>query len=301
MIPRLMALLVLCPLLSGCMSSVRVYRSDSLGSPPKGIPFYVKTSVCKQESVWIEPQYVLTFQVTGDHPYGPMQKILTRQEYRSDAVQRFIGAANPNTWQAAVLSLPGPVPVNEESPSAVANEENFGNWMEVANTGAVEMVVDYEDVFYLNSGRPLTGTTQVNAKLGPDGTLAEASAQVQEQTLSTIASTLGSVAGAVTTVALARAAATAQVSRAPSENHLTIATRTYQHTHTAYSGFPARPDTCAPQPNGVFSGSFAVTEVKAAGEKTANSGNTISVSGSIQLPKAAGAAPSPSAPTAKQP
>lgn len=300
MVPRLIALLLLCPLLSGCMSSVRVYRSNSLASPPQGIPFYVKTSVCKQESVWIEPQYLLTFQVTGAQPYGPMQKILTRQEYRSDAVEHFIGAPNPNTWHMTILSLPGPVPVNEESPSAVANQENFGNWIEVANTGAVETVVDYEDVFYLNSGRPLTGTTQVDAKLGPDGTLAEASAQVQEQTLSTIASTLGSVAGAVTTAAVAGIAAAVQAPHPGPENHLTIATRSYQHTHTAYSGFPARPDTCVPQPSGVFNGSFAVTEVKAAAEKTANPGNTINVSGSIQLPKPA-AAPSPATSTAKQP
>ncbi len=294
--PRLATWLVLCPLLSGCMSSVRVYKSDSLGKPPKGIPFYVKTAVCKQETVWMEPQYVLTFgATTGNTSSGP-QKILSRQQYLQETVQHFIQAPDQNTWRTKIINLPGPDLVSEDSQAAVENEEKIGNWIKVANVGAIEVVVDYGDVFYLNSARPLAGTTQVNAKLASDGTLTESSVQLQEQTLSTIATTIGSVAGAVTTAGLAGITSGVLPHVVP-ENHLNIATRNYKHTHTAYSGSPAKPDTCLPEPGGVFKGSFVVADVSKPATKpaAADKENVISVSGSIQLPKPA-APPSSAAP-----
>ncbi len=299
--PRLVTGLVLCPLLSGCMSSVRVYQTDSLAKPPRGIPFYTKTAVCKQETVWMEPQYVLTFEgTTGNTSSGP-QKILSRQEYLQETVQHFIQSPDQNTWRTKIINLPGPDLVSEDNPAAVENQEKNGNWIKVGNIANIEVVVDYTNVFYLNSARPLAGTTQVNAKLGPDGTLAEASVQLQDQTLSTIASTIGSVAGAVTTAGLAGIAAGVPLI-APA-NKLSIATKMYKHTHIAYSASPARPDTCLPQPGGVFNGSFVIADASktAAATSASDKENVISVSGSIQLPKTAAPSPSAAAPSAATP
>ena len=167
--------------------------------------------------------------------------------------------------------------------------------------------MDYGNVFYLNSARPLAGSTQVSAKLAADGTLTEGSAQVQDQTLQTIASTISSLVGSASTATKIFGL------EAQPEFKLTVKTKIYSHTHWQYPALlkpaiPASPTTCVALPNGVYGGSFTVAEVPdSANAKPASTdkGNTISISGSIVLPKATvpatTPAPAPSTPPTNPP
>lgn len=278
-----------CFMLVGCMSSVRVYRSNSLTEQPRGIPFYVKTGVCKQETTWLEPQYILTYESkAGAASRGPLEKVLNRSEFLNQEVQTFIADPSNTALLRRIFddprAYPGPNSINESDPASITGQEMLGNWMRVSNTGAVEAVVDYADVFYLNSARPLAGTTQVDAKLAADGTLTEGSAQLNDQTLATIASTISSLVSSATTAAKF-VGLDAQV-----EIKITVKTRVYKHTHSQYPslGKSATPATCPALAGGVFGGSFAVTEVAdSAGAKPTAGDNTIGISGSIVLPKSA--------------
>jgi hypothetical protein len=223
---------------------------------------------------------------------------LNRNEFLKKEVQDFI--ANPTDTTALKrifddpTAYPGPSSINESDPSGVTEQEKEGNWMRVSNTGAVEAVVDYENVFYLNSARPLAGTTQVDAKLAADGTLTEGSAQLNDQTLATIASTISSLVSSATT------AAKFVGLDAQAEIKITVKTKVYKHTHSQYSnlGKPATPATCLALAGGVFGGSFAVTEAAdSAVAKPTGGDNTISVSGSIVLPKSAAPTSPAPAPT----
>jgi len=296
------AVVLICSLsLVGCMSSVRVYRSDSLAAPPKGIPFYAKTGVCKQQTVWLEPQYTLTYEAkAAGLSYGPIDKVLNRQEYLQEDVQDFIAKPDPDpdVWTKTIFSLPGPLVFDEGDTDKIKSQESAGNWIRTANTGAVEAAVDYGNVFYLNSARPLAGTTQVDAKLATDGTLTEGSAQLQDQTLATIASTISSLVSSASTAATTAGALGSKLA-APviqAEAKLTVKTKIYTHTHSQYATSqyaakaPATPADCTAAPSGVLGGSYTVSEAAdSTNAKPASAGkdNTITVSGSIVLPKAA--------------
>jgi hypothetical protein len=296
--------LVTCISLAGCMSSARVYRSNSLNAPPHGIPFYSKTAICKQETIWLEPQYTLTFSMkSGAQAYGPIQKVLSRKEYLQPFVQDFVLHPRQDVWEKSILPLPVPTLFNEgngEAERQIICLEHSGNWARISNTGTLEAVVDYSNVFYLNSARPLAGQTQVDAKLASDGTLTEGSAQLQDQTLATIASSISSLVGDATNVMKIVGL------EASPEFRVSISTKIYKHSHVRYvgdAGKPATAGSCLADPNGVFGPSYTVTEATdASGGKPAGADkdNTISISGSIVLPKQAAplatSAPGPTTP-----
>jgi hypothetical protein len=283
--------------LTGCFSSVRVTNSKSLDSPPKGIPFYAKTGACKQETVWLEPQYTLAYELPK--PALPVEKVLNRRRYLSKEVQTFILTSGDEAkWKDTIMTEPGPDLVDETNPDEIKKEVHDGNWMEASNTGAIEAVVDYSNVFYLNSARPLAGTTQVDAKLGPDGTLTEASAQVNDQTLATVASVVSSLVSSASTAAKILATDGHTETQVP----VKVTVKVYKHTHSQYlppidstNKTTITPSACLAASSGVIGGSFVVTDVSdAANAKPADAAkeNTITVSGSIVLPKTAAPPPS---------
>jgi hypothetical protein len=289
--------------LTGCFSSVRVSHSKALDSPPKGIPFYAKTAACKQETVWLEPQYTLTYELPT--PTVAVEKILNRQQFVTKEVQAFVVRSGSEAeWKNSVLVQPGPDLVDETKPNEIKKEAVAGNWMVASNTGAIEAVVDYSNVFYLNSARPLAGTTQVDAKLASDGTLSEGSAQVNDQTLATVASMVSSLVSSAST-----AAKTLGFVESTKFPPVKVSVKVYKHTHSQYLApiDPATnqttitPSACTASPLGVAGGSFSVTDATdAANAKPTDAAkeNTISVSGSIVLPKPNAPASPASTPTA---
>ncbi|HVO81650.1 MAG TPA: hypothetical protein VMT28_13025 [Terriglobales bacterium] len=292
---------VACLLLTGCGSTVRVYKSNSLSSDPKGIPFYAKTAVCKQETVWLEPQYVLSYeQKIGKDAFGPIEKVLSRREFLDKTVQGFIlQPGDLDAWSTKIVTLPGPSAVNESDAASILAEEKLGNWTRVANSATLDAVVDYSIVFYLNSKRPLAGTGQIDGKLAADGTLTEGSAQIQDQTLATVASAISSLTGSASTAAKIVGLDTS------SDFKLTVKTRFYKHIHDQYAaGLGLAPDKCTPASAGVFGGWFSVSEATdSAGSKPSGTDkeNTITLNGSIVLPKSAAPTPGTPSPTTPPP
>jgi hypothetical protein len=60
------------------------------------------------------------------------------------------------------------------------------DWFKTSDTVVSSVYVDYSTPYTLNVRRPLIGTAQANTTLAPDGTLTQAEAQTQDQTLSTL-------------------------------------------------------------------------------------------------------------------
>jgi hypothetical protein len=282
-------------------SSIRV--SNSTNSKVEGVPFYIKRGVCKQQTVWLEVLYVITFEPNaGFSVSGPLQKVLTRLQYMTPEVQGFLIAPTVKDWYSIGIASADAGPFNEGEGSVasikrIQDEETSGNWLRVSNTGAIEAAVDYSITYYLNSSRPLAGSTQVNAKLATDGTLTEASAQVNDQTLATIASTISSLVGSA--VSIAKLNIDVQSGKAKSEGKASVKTKIYQHTHYQYSVDPGeiKLDGCLPEPAGVTGGSFTVSEVGDSTAKPSNTDkeNTVNFSGSVVLPKTT-TTPAPTAP-----
>jgi hypothetical protein len=294
-----------------------------------GLPFYTKHGVCKRETVWLEPQYTLSISVTADKQL-PVTKTMTvtRQAYLNNEVQTLITAMNalsgehkldgndtsecPSSvgavWvRVAANKSYSPVAALETS-GGLGTAEAAGNIVRVGDTAAVVTEVDYKNVYYLNTKSPWIGTAQVNAKLGSDGTLTEASAQVDDETWSTILNAATSLVGnffgagsaasapaAAATTALTPHTSTASGPRVscpvlagwptPQEsvNYKTaVKTTVYKHGHTELSELDK---PCETTREGVVGGNFTVVAEDMDAKEKKDDADTISVKGAIKLPK----------------
>ncbi len=314
--------------LTGCshptVSVTHVLPTAAL-APDPGIPFYLKHGVCTRETVWLEPQYTLSLTLSVDQN-EPIKRtmVLNRHGYQSDAAQGLIAALSElsgtynldeghanrcpsvigHQWNDTATANVGDHPGTsmDAHAGALLVAETAGNFIRVTNIAAVTTEVDYTHVYYINATTPWIGSGSLDAKLAPDGTLSEGNAQVQDQTWSTIFSTVTGLVGDV--FGVGSAAATPAVTPVPPvtaaevhpfachegngwpgathtvkyQNSLT--TVVYKHDHVAKSDDLA---SCTPSPDGVTDGSYTVTEVdKDAGKSDKNA---ITVSGTVTLPE----------------
>jgi hypothetical protein len=112
----------------------------------------------------------------------------------------------------------------------------------LANSSTLTAEVDYQTAYAINERRPFSGSSQADFKLAADGTLNEASGQVQDNTFATIASALPisslitSAAGITTKVG---AAATKEEVRGTGSVHPETGAAVHQNRPFAvYIGFP---------------------------------------------------------------
>ncbi len=240
-----------CLALTGCMSSLRIKPATDLRKP-QGLLFYTKVGACKQQTIWLEYRYELS-----GEKFGPV--VVNQQTY--DAM-----LSNPdNITSASALTgflkgRGGPVApfVSDETAATVEQAKGAGNLTVAANTGEFTTVVDYTNPMWLNSGRPLNGTTQVDGKFGPDGTLTEASAQVDNETLSTILTAVASIAG----TPFAKFYSTA----VPAPFQLTVKVSARAHTHTRLTLIKNAGElapvvaSCGPSTPPIADGSWVITD-----------------------------------------
>lgn len=217
-----------------------------------GIPFYVKRGMCKRETVWAEPRYTLEVDMmVGDKPALTRKLIIPRSYILNPAdhdqfSRVMLGLAalaaarqggdldpdpalNPGcptvlspNWEAlgnAVKPMEKLVVCEETKKDnapcvKVGDGEKEGILIRIANTAQVVSEVDYDHVYYLNTRSPWTGTASVDAHLQSDGTLGEGSVQVNDQTWSTILSTIGGLAQDFSSVEAARFGAAAAATTA---------------------------------------------------------------------------------------
>jgi hypothetical protein len=303
-----------------------------------GIPFYTYRGVCNQEAAWLEPQTTLALTVTSEDGAAVSQTMTLNNRAFHDpapdpaanapglvaglnALQGshditvtnspYCPAVAAAQWQAVGMKYAvTPIPETQLGIDTAVGQLNL---LLITNTAASGTAVDYSRVYYLNAKSPLNGTASVDAKLNTDGTLSEGSVSRDDETLSTVLTTLSTLgSGALTAWSTVKAAditgqATVVAAAAPA---IPGAAPVLAHCD-AGGGWPAIPagkkvtyafsaksagfmhdhkkTTPLEMINGgmciagasIYDGSFAVTPV--GGDKSDDS--AIQVSGSVTLPK----------------
>jgi len=315
-----------------------------------GIPFYNHYGVCTQDTVWLEPQTTLTLTVTPEGGKPVTQTMTLNNLAFHDHDPALDPSLNANNLVASLKALQGPheissadspycpsvvaghwqdigkkygvVPI-DETPAGIEAARQQGNLVPISNTAEIGTAVDYSRVYYLNAKTPLTGTASVDAKLNSDGTLGEGSASVDDETLSTVLTTLGTLgSGGLTawsTVKAASITGQATVSAAAATPQIAGATPVKPHCD-AGGGWPAIPPNrkvtydFAVEPGGfthehklvtpletlgkagakcdatrlIEDGNFTVSPVGGGGKPDKNA---VTVSGTVTLPKGKDAKP----------
>lgn len=233
---------------SGCVSSLRIKSAPLDLKNPKGLPFYAKVGACKQQSVWLEYRYEVSAE-----KFGP---VVVNQKTYDDILNQLSDVKSVQDLQKLFYDRkipPVAAFISDDDKIAFQAAKVAHNLVLGANTGELAAVVDYSNPMWLNSGRPLEGTSQVTGKFGPDGTLTEVSAQVDNKSVSTIISTITSIASLP---ALA-------FDGGPKPFQITIKPSVRAHTHTLYSSidFSANtPTRCAAALVPLDGGSWVITD-----------------------------------------
>jgi hypothetical protein len=182
-------------LLSGC-ATFQVKKGTNHSKVP-GIPFYVKQGACKHQTVYLEPYYIITLTLKySDKSTISSSGVLSKSEFESQPVQqiRSIVGEKAKLGQKEVDRLlplwTTHVKGKTYNPYRPENSIAPADKVTLSNTLTPEIFVSYkdDDQYFYNVDRPAIGSVQADIKLGADGTLSEASAQVEDKTISTILS-----------------------------------------------------------------------------------------------------------------
>lgn len=198
-IATIAVMLLVMPSLAACSSySIRRYGSAYDGGPAgyqrvPGIPFYSKRAVCRQETVYQQDLVRLTFRVyrlsysgtTGLESAAVLvyagERLVDRLTGALPVIARLrLQPSSEADWQRMVSAfemVPQPDLSNWQDPS--------GLWL-AKNETVPFLYVDYDNPHYLDVQRPVQGSASATTKLASDGTLTEASAQIEDTTLGTI-------------------------------------------------------------------------------------------------------------------
>ena len=282
---RIVLLGILMSGLTGC--GLYVVKKSTAGDH-HGIPFYVKTAGCKREIVRLKPYYLLTLTTkTGEKSSQSESTFICKQHVASSEFHALLDEARAGSdvsasW-GAVKNLTCDLTAEPFAGSA--------NSFIASDTISNYAYVDYQNTYTLNVRRPIIGSASATTKLATDGTLSEATAQIEDKTLSTLIS-------ALPTSDLIKGAAgiAPAVAFAPNLNpyELKIDEKAVKFTWTYYD--PGTHGACeqdaklTSNPPNSGTPDLAVEDASAP-KKPADDGNTVKVSGSIQLPKAKDAAP----------
>jgi hypothetical protein len=295
-IPSITALWLIAAMTLGCGQAIKVNRAkyDTVPAEELGIPFYVKTSSCEQQTIWLQPIYTLTLKatVTPQLPQTPAPDtgkpkneptVLTRtvtltlREFRTVQVAQLYAAVNSaqkatltgltsdtqiqdieDKWQAVVNLAPAdPFTVDEDHLNLCVQPRcDNERVIKVANSTSAKIFVDYTTMYFYNVAKPLAGSSQASLKLASDGTMTEGSAQIESKTLQTFLDLLP-VKEVLTAVAKTAGGVKALVQIPPTvvKFELTADVKTYKHTHSAYVTTPtATPAVCGPPSGDLLSG-----------------------------------------------
>jgi hypothetical protein len=177
---------LLCACACGCGSLLRVKQFDP--NNPQGIPFYIKQGACNHQSVYGNPYWRLTLKVSNDTG--------TLAQETLDINNSAHGALDFN---GLLHELEKPAPDQDSVMNAwndLKRKDRFDPWKQnqdrtlLENSSSLTSVVDYSTRYSINQSKPFSGSSNADFKLGADGTLSEASGQVQDNTFSTILSAL---------------------------------------------------------------------------------------------------------------
>jgi hypothetical protein len=188
---------------TGCGTALRISHrpvgSTANPVPIPGVPFYAKRARCRQEVVWFEPIYTLTLAALLPGKDGALQThargavVLSRSSFESQEVIDFMKVLNNqpseevtvmNGWKK-IVTRADPHVLSRDFASLGATDRILAG-----RSAAPAIYVDYADQYYVNAKIPVAGSANVDAKVAADGSLSEASGQVETKTLETILNAL---------------------------------------------------------------------------------------------------------------
>jgi hypothetical protein len=233
-----------------------------------GIPFYAKKGVCKRETIFIEPRFIVDVEISrkGDSSITH-EMTLSRSEFKDDSFKNLLADLKKlsDADEKHQYSGPDTCYINDEwgnvfKTSYSADDSgkvlcdvrggkdkcksldsalNDGSILHVSTNSSIEAQVDYSQVYYLNSRTPWIGNSSVDAKLQADGTLNEGNVAANDQTWSTILNTIGSVAGDLTSFGTTEITAHATSATPPANN---VALNTKNSDFEKIFGDTGKPD-----------------------------------------------------------
>ena len=183
----------------GCAGTARV-RTGSKTVPADdttlaGIPFFPKNAVCKQETVWIEPIYVLTREkvdAASNKPSATQVKIARRSDLNNtsggalaklrELQEQFnavaaSGQITSDKFEKAWGDIKATGSLSLNPPSGDASDV-----MLASNSSISETYVDYSRPYYFNTRMPWIGSSTANATVAPDGSITNITATADNQT-----------------------------------------------------------------------------------------------------------------------
>jgi hypothetical protein len=284
---------LLCAFVSGCGSMLQVKAFDP--AKPAGIPFFIKQGACNHQSVYGNPYWRLTLKVSNDSGTLAMETLDINNS-----------AHGGQDFNALAHELEKPAPDQDSVMNAwdaLKRKDRFDPWKQnedrilLENSSSLTSVVDYSTKYAINQKKPFSGSSNADFKLGADGTLNEASAQVQDNTFSTILSALP-ISTLITSAAGIATKAGAAANEKPKEVKFSL-TQEQRYIKTLYSQSTinkqaictvGKPLTGAEENIGV-----AISDVGAGttqGDTNADkNSDSITVNGTIKLPKSLQATP----------
>ena len=197
-------LLVICVLLFTSCSAFRVHENNKA---VKGIPFYIKKGMVKQETSytrsWIEAT-INYYKINGDKKKLGTERSATvyisESTYNQiELLKIFVEAdkAASSGFGAALTKFHTlltentmPQSNSEITPQTIKIEASLDTKSPTSllqslesNSSSFESIVDYTQKYYFNATIPPFGTTTSTAKIASDGTLSEASSTVDSTKL----------------------------------------------------------------------------------------------------------------------
>ena len=259
-----------------------------------GVPFYSMAARCKQETVWIEPTYQLTLVRTGKAKVGNEEKefvlpvgsrLISWSTYTSDKYKLLVRLLEEHSSQQRDDQI---VKAFQDLEPYVFQTDQLPlrkNRLLASNQEAPEAYVNYADVKYYNTRRPLLGTANAQFELSPNGTLAKGSAQIESKTLQAFLDLIP-VKDVVSTAAKAALDTGLEgVQEVPVILEFTVEAQIYRHTLSTAK--PISP-TCGRTPGATLESTEGVNYSRIVADdqkRKSDDGKKVKFSGDVELPK----------------
>jgi hypothetical protein len=172
---------------AGCGSVYRITKVTPPATPvpdkPRekqdGVLFYAKIGVCRHETKYEEPIFDV---------------VVTNTASKAVELSRSLGLKAYQDFQATLIgAADAKVELNKEpayTPTGFKNPPSPDNLLLSANRTLLETATDYHHQYFYNTAWPISGSATADIKLASDGSMNEASATIQSDTLKTVLSAI---------------------------------------------------------------------------------------------------------------
>lgn len=184
---------------TSCARTLSVFKE---GKRVKGMPFYAHKGVVEQKTTYLFKWKEITIeeQEVGSKEKIPVATAQTKDNKGIKDVEATINSMDSESTREDVKALITKVYAlhsNELLESVNIESKNM-----VENKWVVKTIVDYSEKYYLNSKLPWLGSSTINQKLAPNGSLTEVTGTTDSQ-IDDVAGTIVSLATPLSTIKVA--------------------------------------------------------------------------------------------------